>query len=116
MTAFSGKIWGNTLEIFNKNNVEVHRIFIEKGGYCSEHEHRHKFNAFHCESGEVHIYAWQPNNDLVDVTVLKAGDSTIIHPGIFHQFKAREDSVVYEIYWVELAKDISRRTEGGLLV
>ena len=27
-----GKIWGNTKPLFNKNNVEIHRIEVDSGG------------------------------------------------------------------------------------
>jgi hypothetical protein len=41
-----GKIWGFTSEIFNKNNVEIHRIVINKNIRCSKHEHEHKYNVY----------------------------------------------------------------------
>ena len=56
-----GKIWGETSPIFNKNNVEIHRIEIKKGGYCSKHKHEHKFNAFFVEKGKLQISVWKNN-------------------------------------------------------
>ena len=37
-----GKVWGQTQPLFNKNNVEIHRIETNKGGYCSKHKHEFK--------------------------------------------------------------------------
>lgn len=38
-----GKIWGNTATIFDKNNVQIARIEVKKGGYCSNHLHNHRY-------------------------------------------------------------------------
>mgnify|MGYP000713293983 FL=1 len=42
----AGKVWGKTANIFSNPNFEVHRIEVNKGGYCSKHKHKYKFNAF----------------------------------------------------------------------
>lgn len=110
-----GKIWGNTTKIFDKNNVEFHRIEVNEGGYCSQHKHEHKFNAFYVESGKLLIKIWKNAYDLVDETILLPTQQTVVKPGEFHQFEALEDTVAYEIYWVELeGDDIVRKNVGGL--
>lgn len=110
-----GKVWGSTQPLFNKNNVEIHRIEINKGGYCSKHRHIFKHNCFYVESGELEITAWKNDYELVDVTVLTAGEATTVPPGEFHTFKCLEDCVCYEIYWVELLQDdIDREDHGGI--
>ena len=111
----SGKIWGFTENIFEKNNVEVHRIEIEKGGVCSKHKHLHKFNLFYVEAGHVKISTWKNDYDLMDDTVLELGMVTIVPPGEFHQFTALESSIVFEIYWTELTKDIVRESVGMVI-
>lgn len=109
-----GKVWGSTQELFFKNNVEIHRIETKKGGFCSKHKHRHKYNAFFVESGSIKVKVWKNDYDLVDEITLSKGDMTTVKPGEFHLFESVEDSVVYEIYWVELLKDdIDRETVGG---
>jgi len=111
-----GKIWGNTSTLFDKNNVEIARIEVNKGGYCSKHIHKYKYNLFFIESGslEVTIYRNDADTILEDVTVLKSGDSTYVEPGVYHMFRALEDTVAYEIYWVELdPNDIVRESVGG---
>src|SRR5690349_17958640 len=109
-----GKVWGQTSQIFNKNNVEVHRIVGKAGGYCSKHSHSHKFNLFFVESGALTVKTWM-DYGLVDSTYLEPGQSCCVAPGCPHQFVVESDgTVAYEIYWVELeSNDIERETVGG---
>lgn len=109
------KIWGTTSELFSKNNVEIHRIEIKKGGYCSKHYHEFKYNGFYCESGAVEIHIWKPDSNIIDITTLDQGAYTIVEPKVFHMFLAKEQSIVYEIYWTDMPKtDIIRETFGGV--
>ena len=109
-----GKIWGKTQEIFKNSNFELHRIEVKKGGYCSKHKHTHKFNAFYIEKGKLKISIYQTNYDLVDDTIANTGDLTIVKPGMYHEFEALEDTICYEIYWVDLNHDdIERESVGG---
>jgi len=109
-----GKIWGNTFPLFNKNNVEIHRIEINKGGFCSKHKHVYKYNCFFVETGKLKISVWKNDYDLKDITILNNKESTIIPHGEYHQFEALEDTICYEIYWVELNEnDIVRDNHGG---
>ena len=111
-----GKIWGNTKEIFNKNNVEIHRIDIKPGGYCSKHKHTAKFNMFLVESGELVVRIWKNDYDLVDITELGPNEWTTVKPGEFHSFAASEDTTAFELYYPEpLSVDIIRKTVGGHL-
>ena len=61
----AGKVWGKTANIFSNPNFEVHRIEVNKGGYCSKHKHKYKFNAFYVESGELDIIIYKNDYDLV---------------------------------------------------
>lgn len=110
-----GKIWGFTQEIFNKNNVSINRIFIKKNSFCSKHYHEHKTNIFFVESGSILVEEWKQEYNLIDKTILNQNESCIIDPKVFHKFTGLEDSIVYEIYYVELSnKDIIREDTGGL--
>lgn len=108
-----GKIWGTT-ELLEANGVlELHRIETHTGGVCSKHKHNHKWNGFFVEQGRLLIRVWKNNYDLVDETVLEAGDYTKVAPGEYHQFEALENTVAFEIYWAEFDHDdISRETAG----
>ena len=110
-----GKIWGFTSEIFNKNNVEIHRIVGNTNSHCSKHKHDHKFNMFFVEKGMIIIKIWKNDYDLVDTTVLNEGQSCTVPPGEYHQFLVQDNCVVYEFYWVEISsKDIVRENVGGI--
>ena len=109
-----GKVWGKTQELFKNSNFEIHRIEAKKGGYCSTHCHHHKFNAFYVESGKLKITIFETDYDLVDETIISTGEMTIVKPGNYHKFEALEDTVCFEVYWVELNyKDIKRKNVGG---
>jgi len=115
MSSKQGKLWGETTSLFNKNNVEIHRLSGKKSGYSSEHKHRFKFNMFYVESGEIEVIVWKDPSGKVDSTILSKGEMSIVEPGYFHKFEVKEDCIVYEVYWVELnSKDIERRNSGGI--
>lgn len=113
-----GKAWGETSPLFNKNNVEVHFIKIKKGGFCSRHKHKHKFNKFIVIDGSLKITAWKDyaKTTLEDVTVIESNQECTIPPGEYHKFEALKETTALEIYWVELSEnDIERADVGGCL-
>ena len=115
-----GKVWGTTTLLFHRGNFEVHEIFAEKGGYCSQHYHQCKYNTFIVKSGRLKVSVFTKNTygDLQtmheDITVLREGEELTIPPGVIHQFEALTDVEALEVYWVELQPtDIKRITQGG---
>jgi quercetin dioxygenase-like cupin family protein len=114
MSIIEGKVWGTTIPLIQRPQLEVHSIFINTGGYCSKHRHQSKINAFYVEEGELEIHRWK-DYDLVDVTVLYTEDVSIVPAGEYHMFKARRDTKALEIYWSELSlNDIQREIVGGV--
>ena len=113
MCNIAGKVWGQT-ELVHANGVlEFHRIEYKKGGVCSKHIHEYKWNGFFVESGEMLVRVWQKDYDLVDETILKAGDFTKVKPGVLHQFEGLKDGVAFELYWAQYDHyDIKRETVG----
>lgn len=108
-----GKVWGTTQCIFGDNNVEVWRINVKKGGYCSEHRHRNKYNVFYVECGRLQVTVTK--DGMNDITILTSGMSTSIPPGEQHRFEALEDTIALEIYYIRLdPDDIERFSQGGL--
>ena len=105
----AGKIWGQT-ELIHANGVlEFHRIEFKKNVACSKHQHQFKWNGFYVESGKMLVRVWQKDYDLVDETILNAGDFTRVKPGVYHQFEGLEDGVAFELYWAEFDhNDIKR--------
>lgn len=108
-----GKVWGDTIELFNKNNVSIHRIVAKKDYCCSKHKHVFKHNIFYVESGKLEIHHWQVDYDLVDTTIISAGQLCSVPPGHYHKFIAIEDTVAYEIYYVELLDNDIQREDCG---
>lgn len=109
-----GKIWGNTQEIFQLNNISINRIEINQGASCSKHYHEHKYNMFYIESGTLKIDVWQKDYDLIDSTIISNGESSIVKPKLFHRFIALEDTIAYEIYYTLLEdNDITREDCGS---
>lgn len=109
----AGKVWGETALLFNGPNVELHRISVDPGGYCSKHRHATKFNGFFVESGTLTVTTWKKSGT-VDVTELQHGDFMIAPPGEYHQFKTSDGCIAFELYWTQLdVSDIERENVGG---
>ena len=67
------------------------------------------------EKGKLKITIHETEYDLIDETIVSTGDLTIVKPGKFHEFEALENTIAYEIYWVELSHDdIERENVGGI--
>ena len=99
------KAWGFTQEIFNKNNVSIHRININKNGTCSRHYHNYKNNIFFIESGMILLQIWRKHLEKPEELILKTGEQFTVSPNIEHRFIALENTIAYEIYYVELQDD-----------
>jgi len=113
MSQKANKVWGETREILITPFCEVHRLFANKGGVCSKHLHEFKTNLFYVESGKLLIRVWKNAYDLVDETILEAGEYTSVLPNEYHQFEALEDTVCFEIYYPQaIGKDIKRKSVG----
>lgn len=109
----AGKVWGTTELIEANGALEFHRIEMEKGGVCSKHLHRYKWNGFYVESGKMKIKVWQNDYDLIDETIIGPGQYTKVKPGLYHQFECIESGIAYELYWAEFNhSDIVRETTG----
>jgi mannose-6-phosphate isomerase-like protein (cupin superfamily) len=113
MSVIEGKVWGTTEPILQSAAVEVHRIKVELGAYCSQHKHQSKINMFYVISGELEIQRWK-DYGLCDSTHLFAGDTSIVPAGEMHKFIAHQETEALEIYWAELNhNDIQRTNVGG---
>ena len=109
----AGKVWGLTEQLEMNGVLEFHRIEMNKGGVCSKHCHEFKWNGFYVEEGRMLIRAWQNDYDLIDETIIGAGQYTKVKPGLYHQFECIESGVAYELYWAEFNhNDIERETTG----
>ena len=120
MMTRQGKKWGYTTEIFRNAFTSAHHLEVRKGGFCSEHRHKHKYNSFYIIMGVLEITIWQQDEDgnetgIKDITLLASGQSSEVPTGLWHQFRAITKCDAIEMYQVLLeGEDIDRRTEGGL--
>ena len=107
------EVYGQT-ELIHANGVlEFHRIEYKKNVACSKHKHEFKWNGFFVESGKMMVKVWQNDYDLIDETILNAGDFMRVKPGVYHQFIGLEDGVAFELYWAEFDhNDIKRESVG----
>lgn len=108
-----GKIWGETFEILRTPWFSVHLIHGKEGYCCSEHFHKFMNNWFFVIKGKLLIRRWKENN-IIDETILKKREQTIVPPNEYHQFVVLKDCIGLEIYWIHFPLvDIIRRTQGG---
>ena len=114
MSIIEGKVWGSTEPILQSPAIEIHRIVVNVGAYCSQHKHQSKINAFYVIKGKLEIKRWK-DYGLCDSTFLFPGDMSIVPAGEEHMFKAHQDTEALEIYWSELNhNDIQRQNVGGM--
>jgi len=112
--AIQSKFWGTTQCIYVGPLSETHYLKINNGGFCSEHEHEHKWNRFFLISGSLKVIIYRDDGE--DVTILGPGQFTDVPPGVFHKFEALDACECLEVYWVDQLQsgDIQRRTVGGI--
>ena len=105
------KAWGKTELLVRTESFEAHRIEVRRGGYCSLHIHKYKYNMIRVETGTLHI-----DIPTMSPHVLHAGQSVTIPPGTQHRFRAHEDTIAYEFYWLGAIdpEDIVRFDQGGM--
>ena len=107
-----GKKWGYTTKIFSSASNSMHHLEINRDGFCSEHRHEHKYNLFYVISGVLELTIWHGKTR--DVTLVAAGQTTEVPPGVWHKFKGTTPVECIEVYRALLVgEDIERRTEGG---
>jgi len=103
------KEWGFLDRIFSCDSVHVDRLSIDLGGLSSGgnfHRHRHKFNKFYVESGQLVIWAESFNNKYKYILgdECKSREVTI-YPNNLHRFEALTNCIVWEIYWTICNKE-----------
>ena len=114
MNTIEGKVWGTTEPLLQSPAIEIHRIRVNLGGYCSQHKHQSKINAFYVIKGELEIQRWK-DYGLCDSTHLFAGNMSVVPAGEMHKFIAHQETEALEIYWAELNhNDIQRENVGGI--
>lgn len=122
------KIWGSSQVCYCDEQVEVVRIVVLPGGYCSRHLHRRKSNEFIVTRGSLSVFRHRSGENASDglpameIEELSAGnhDRTRVAPGVEHRFRSLEGAIAYEVYTAIPGEvigsgeaDIERFDEGG---
>lgn len=113
------KEWGTTELLLADLTTSIHRIEIERGGFCSWHLHEEKVNAFTVVSGELEVQWTEDIGAGHYGRTLRAGDAMAVPPGRKHRFVALTPVVAIETYWPSPGKvnredDIVRFSSGGV--
>lgn len=109
MSTAQSKIWGFNTEIFFTDTVSVNVLHIDKGGTCSLHSHKSKYNKFHVISGELKLRV-ESFDQLIH---LHSGEEFTVYPGQEHRFRAEMLTVVVETVYTKLdVGDINRKLCG----
>lgn len=125
-SAWQKKVWGVTRPVMVQPGMEVHEMEVVPGGYCSCHRHKVKYNLFVVETGRVFVRAfyedeasqmvWNGMKGDWQTKILEPGDTLIVGPGRWHQFRSGAGAKMKEVYWGSWnGDDIERYTPGGIL-
>jgi len=108
----TAKLWGTTEDLVRTPLCEIHRIRVLPGGFCSDHIHKHKWNAFAVLEGILDVeYAGASVS-------LTRGDVVAVPPNVEHRFfnHSSKPVLALEVYYPEvLSEDIVRSNTGGIL-
>lgn len=101
---WKSKPWGS-YRIVHSGDDEITVVNrIDKGGFCSVHSHERHSNTFLVEKGVVHVAMYTPGGVCKQVQQVQEGRGFVVSPGDWHQFYAKEDSLVWEWY-VQFKRD-----------
>jgi len=102
------KLWGERWLLRQDSTHANSYLKLRAGTRCSWHRHREKYNLFVVLSGKVGIVTADG-----EVT-LTVGQEFSVAPGVWHEFRAYEDSTMIEEMFVEYDDgDIERAKPGG---
>ena len=88
-----GKVWGKTQPLIQTPLTEIHKISIFPNSKCSLHKHLQKHNWFYVISGILYIEVHKNDYNLIDTTVLHAGECTTVPPNELHRFYTLDEEV-----------------------
>ena len=106
--------WGSYVRLCLNDRIELRRLSILAGGFCSQHWHDTKSNLFIVESGALRVKLLESQTEVL----LGPGEAVTVASGLLHQFAADADSVVYELAIAKAGEmmdvdEIHRLTESG---
>lgn len=109
---FVSKTWGWELWITNNEKYCGKKLFIKQGHHLSYHSHRIKDEVLFVESGKIwftHNLNGEPES--IEMSV---GYAFHVKPGVIHQMRAIEDTVLYEFSTQHFDEDSYRTTRDAV--
>lgn len=104
------KVWGQRWLIHKDSTHATSYLELDKGTRCSWHRHQAKYNLFFVMAGRVGIKTEHGE------TILEAGQTFIVEPGLWHEFRVYENSkMIEEMYVAYDEGDIERQRLGSKL-
>ena len=105
-------LWGISVKVFDRCDLELHHLRGNAGGASSLHRHAKMANAFHCTKGTLRIVQHPaPNREKIDI--LGPGASCSVAAGIPHRLIWMSDGEAYETYTGEITEGDIERIEPG---
>lgn len=113
------KPWGTSRLVYLDGEVQVARISVVPGGYCSKHLHRWKSNTFVVLSGELIVNVQTESGEIA--VLCQPGVPLTVPDEVKHWFHARTKVEAIEVYHATGSgavdpRDIARFSEGGVSV
>lgn len=104
------------MHVFCSPHAAVSYLQVEKGSWCSKHEHAARANVFVCVTATISVTEW--HGDVTDTFLVRPGESHEVPSKIMHQFSVIESGELIEIYYADRGgvvqqNDIIRYTIGG---
>lgn len=105
------KGWGIESWITNNENYCLKYLIFFKGKEFSFHKHELKKELWHCMLGKFECVL-QDFSSLKDYHIFKKGDKIELNPGIIHQLRALENSIIVEVSTQHFEEDSVRLIKG----
>lgn len=112
------KIWGERWLVYEDSTHSTNILRVLEGYRCSWHRHAVKRNIFVVISGEIGVVVETKDPSTLETYIdemrLHIGESFTVAPGLWHEFRAYQNSVVVEEMFVRYdEEDIERKNVGG---
>lgn len=91
--------WGRWTRLYQDEQVELRKLEIVEGGYCTLHYHTGQSNTFYVVAGTLVIRKHDDDLRLVDAPSLPYGlvHGEDVQPRVIHRFHAKTRVVAYEL-------------------